>query len=353
MTNINDAINNVEDEEITTPDAAAPGAAAKEEPNAEPAKSISLDDALAQAFEKHAKPEGDKPAAKAKAALPNTPAVEQTPGKVVDPITGRESEPMKPPAGWTPVLREKWSSIDPTVQKFIRDQEVHNSKFLQEVSVERKMAGEFKDIVAPYEAQLRGFNVSAPELTKSLFTQWHAMHTGTPQQKAEMFHTLIDFFKPDIGHMVALSQGQRPQQQPVQQVPDVDSLVEQKFVAREKAQQEQAVASDIARFSADPKNEYFADVKDQMGRILNAELVDAPTMPELLKKAYDLACSNHPEISQLLAQRKTAAPTAPVKKAAPVASVKPSLGTGEKSKAPARKMTLDEAVNAAFNAHAA
>ena len=90
-----------------------------------------------------------------------------------------------------------------------------------------------------------------------------------------------------------------------------------------------------------------------MGRILNAELVDAPTMPELLKKAYDLACSNHPEISQLIAQRKAAAPAAPAKKAAPVASVKPSLGTGEKSKAPARKMTLDEAVNAAFNAHAA
>lgn len=357
MPNINDAIDNdeVKDEALDQTVETTEQETEDEAPAAR--KPISLDDALAKAFEKHTKKDDSEaadPAVKTKGPLPNTPAVEQKPGKTIDPITGREVEPIKAPAGWTPVLREKWGSIDPVVQKFIHDRERDIAQTMSKTAEERKVASEFRDIVAPYEASLRGFGVSASKMTKDLFVQWHALQTGTPEQKAVMIDQFIRFFKPDINTLINLSQGQQPQATQAPAPLNVDQLVEQKLAARDEAAQQAAIGSDIAKFSSDPTNEYFEDVKVQMGRILNAELVDAPTMPELLKKAYDLACSQHPEISQIIAARKAAvvpaAPAAP--KAKPVGQVKPSLGNGAKGKAPAKKMSLDDAVNAAFAQHA-
>lgn len=308
-------------------------------------KSVSLDDALAQAAAKHLTPD-----AKAKTALPVTETTEAAPAdKILDPITGRTLEPMKAPAGWTPALREKWSTIDPTVQKFIRDQEVHVSKKLQDVADERKLASEFKDIAAPYEAMLRGFNTTAAAHAKELFNLSHTLNTGSPQTRAQVIYNLINHFQPDKNTLTQLFSGQQPQIQQTQAQPSVDELVEKKFQAREKAQEEQSIASEIDRFAKDPKNVYYEDVRDTMGRIITAELVSGGSLPELFANAYKLACSQHPEIAAI--QARTVTPTSAQPTAKPVASIKPSLGTGAKSKAPPKSMNLNDAVEQAFRKH--
>lgn len=340
-------------------DATANGTEVVEEPttevpeakteSAEDTKPLSLSDAVAKAMAKHT-PAAEKP----DTALPVTDkaAVQPTDGKVTDPITGRVSEPMKPPAGWTPALREKWGSIDPTVQKFIRDNEVHVSKKLQEVADERKLASEFKDIAAPYEAMLRGFNTTAAAHAKDLFNLSHTLNTGSPQTRAQVLANMIHHFQPDpaaLSHYV--SNGSRGTQAPptIAPPPKVEELVQQALDARDAKTQEATIASDIEKFAADPKNTYYEDVRDMMGKLIQAGVVDAPTMPELFKKAYDLACSQHPEIAPILARQSQAPAAAPAVKA--VQSIKPSLGTGAKGKAPARSVDLNDAVTQAFRAN--
>lgn len=345
MPNITDAIDN----ETELPDPTTEQANEATEHDGSPAEPqpVSLDDALAKAFEKHTPPTGeaDKPA---KGPLPNTPTVERPEGKQFDPVTGREIEPMKAPAGWTPALRERWGTIDPVVQRFIHDRETQIAQTISKTADERKTAAEFREIVQPYEATLRNFGISGAELTKNLFSQWNALQTGSPVQRAQLIDGFIRHFKPDINTLIQLANGQAVAPQPAPQ-PSVDELVEQKLVAREQAAQEAALNDGILAFSSDPNNEFFEDVKVQMGRIIAAELVDGKTPEEMMKKAYDLACSQHPEISQILAARKPVVPALPRRQ--PVASVKPSLGRNAKSPTAPKRMTLDDAIAEAVKRH--
>ena len=352
MTNVTDIIANDIDTELDTP-AEVVTTAEPASITPEPTKNISLDDALAKAFEKHTPVADD---GKPKGPVAETPAA-QAPAKIVDPITGRESEPMKAPAGWTPLLKEKWVTIDPTVQKFISDRERDMAQTISKTADARKLEADFKSIIAPHEAVIRQFNVPATSIVKDLVGQWAAMTTGTPETRAQIIHNLITHFKPDVATLISLSQGQAPQTAANVQ-PDVQTLVQQELAARDEKQQEQSIMSDIEAFGANPKNEYFENVRDSMGKIVLAGLVEANTMPELFQKAYDMACANNPEIAQILQGRATAAaatavPVQQVQSARPVASVKPSLGSGSKTKTPVRSMSIDDAVNEAFRRHTA
>lgn len=315
---------------------------AKEVESTEP-KSVTLDEALAKAFEKHVPEKSDE---KPKTALPKTATTEEAPAeevKNIDPITGRAIEPMKPPAGWTPALREKWGSVDPQIQKFIRDQEVGTAKKLQEVSEERKIGNDFKEVVAPYEAMLRSFNTTAKDHVKELMNMSHTLNTGSAQTRAQVIYNLIQHFKPDPQALQSLFAGQQPAQ-PQAPTLNVQEEVQKVLAAREEEAQSKGIASDIERFSADPNNEFFADVRDVMGKIIQAGIVDAPTMPELFRKAYDLACSQHPEISQIIAGRGQTQ-VQPTPSPAAVRSVKPSLSSGNKSKTAVRSVSLNDAVH--------
>src|SRR5579875_1432290 len=65
----------------------------------------SLRDAVIKAFEKN---EGTK---EQPSTLPEAEPVKAEPAKEIDPITGRELEPIRAPSSMTPLLREKWSNV--------------------------------------------------------------------------------------------------------------------------------------------------------------------------------------------------------------------------------------------------
>jgi hypothetical protein len=166
------------------------------------------------------------------------------------------------------------------------------------------------------------------------------LNTGNAQTKAQVIYNLINHFKPDPQALQQLFAGQ---QLPTQQAPiNVQAEVQKTLAAEREAQQAQTIQSDIEKFQNDPKNEFFGDVRDLMSKVITAGLVEAPTMPELFKKAYDLACSQHPEVSKVLAGRNTMAPAS--QQAAPTRSIKPSLNGGGKTKSPVRAISLDDAV---------
>lgn len=268
----------------------------------------------------------------------------------VDPITGRAIEPIKPPAGMPAGIREKWGSLDRTVQKYWVDRELDIQQTLSKTGTERKLAGEFKEIATPYEPMLRQFGITATEHARELFNLSYSLNNGTPQSRAQILYNLITHFKPDAGTLQALFAGQAPQVAAPAPAPAVNVQAEVDRVLTERAAREEEARVDtaVASFANDPANEFYKDVAPLMAKIIDAELVQGSDLTSLFKEAYALACQRTPEIKQILDQRAAAArPTAPAVR--PVPQVKPSLNGGIRSQVPVKPMTAREAAEAAYD----
>lgn len=269
---------------------------------------------------------------------------------------------MKAPNSWTPALREKWGSIDPTVQQFILNRERHMAVTLQETAEARKFQKEFADVWAPMGELMRQNNWqgSTMQVLKNNLDMAVALNTGTPQQKAVIFVNLLRHFQPDAETIRSLLAGQSVNVPPMQapQAPSQAPTQPSRDELLEEARSQEA----FDQFAADPSNEFFNDVRKLMAQVINAGLIDeTSSYAEQLKEAYEMACARHPEVKQVLASRQPTQPTAPVAQPrddagrfaatpppAPVRSVKPSLGSGRPSSAPKTYKNRRDAALEAF-----
>ncbi len=347
---------NLEIEGTTTGNVASEVQTTPTEAVATETKSASLDEAIKAALAKHDPAAADTP----RTALPttDTPTADTaSEAKAVDPITGRELEPIKAPAGWTPKLREQhWGKLDRELQQFLVARDTDISNRLTQTADERKLATLFKEATAPYEGFLKQFNTSALDHAKELFNLSYALNTGSPQTRAQLIVNLMQHFKPDAGTMQQLlaNPGMTVMTPPPAPQPfDREAEVEKALAERDQKAKEAEGLRELSAFQADPKNEFFEDVRGLMGKIIDAGLVDADSTSELFKKAYDLACSQHPEVAQVIAARQATAitPATATPTAKPIASVKPSLGAGKSAKAPPKGMSMDDAIRAAMEQH--
>lgn len=273
--------------------------------------------------------------------------------KEVDPITGREIEPIRAPASMTPLLREKWNAVPRDFQKYWIDRERDIQTRLNDTADERKLAKQFNEVAAPYEAMFRQHGTNAIAHTKELLNFDYQLRTGSPAQKAQLLHSMIMHFQPDVQVLAQLAAGQPMQQSQAQQVPNVQDLVRQELEAREEKQVMDTVNREIAAFSADPQNEFLDELRPLMQKAMESGFVSGNTMPELLRNAYDFAAKHHPEVAQVLASRAAQSPVNQATQAAkPIQSVKPSLASGGRGgQAMPRPKSLREAAELAWDKH--
>lgn len=307
----------------------------------------SLRHAVVKAFEKTA---GTK---EPTSTLPQAEPLSVEPTKEIDPITGRELEPIRAPSSMTPLLREKWGNVPREMQKFWVDRERDMQMRLQETADERKLAKQFGEAVAPYEAMFRQHGTNAVAHTKELLNLDHQLRTGTPAAKAQIIHSLITHFQPDVQTLMQLAAGRPMQQAPAQQTPNVQEAVRQELEARETQRQEADINRELQAFAADPKNEFLEDLKPTMQKVIEAGLVTGNSYAEIFRNAYDFAAKQHPEVSQVLASRAPATPVQPaMQPAKPIQSVKPSLASGGRGgQSQPRPKSLREAVELSWDKH--
>jgi flagellar hook-basal body complex protein FliE len=311
-----------------------------------------LRDAVLKAFEKTT---GEKEPTNALPQAAEPAKVE--PAKEIDPISGRELEPIRAPSSMTPLLRDKWGTVPREMQKFWVDRERDMQVRLQETADERKIAKQFGEVAAPYEATFRQFNTNAVAHAKELFNLDHQLRTGSPAQKAQIIHSLISHFQPDVQTLVQLANGRQGQAAPAQQAPDVQAVVRQELAAREEKQREAEVQRHVDAFTTDPKNEFIDDLRPLMQKAIEAGFVEGKDIPELFRNAYDFAAQQHPEVKQILASRAAATqsqvqPQPTTQTAKPIQSVKPSLASGGRGgQTQPRPKSLREAAEMAWNKH--
>lgn len=232
----------------------------------------------------------------------------------------------------TPSLREKWGSAPRDMQKFWVDRERDMQIKMQDTAEERRLAKEFQQAAAAYEAMFRQHQTNAVSHVKELFNLDHQLRNGTGAEKAQIIHSLITHFNPDVKTLVTLANGAAmptaQPAQPAQQVSNVQGVVRQEFAAREEAQQLAAAEREMEAFKADPPNEFFEDLKPIMQQAIQAGFIPDGPLNEVVRNAYDFAADRHPKIKQILASRASAATATPPEIAKPIQSVKPSLASG-------------------------
>lgn len=281
-----------------------PVRAASEETTTEPATSAEGDAGkLGETEEPSAvtKPVGAKPDATA-AVVAETPAVEQA----------------KAPPSWRAVAKAEWAKVPLTVQAEITRREAETTKALNTSVNARKHWDEFNTTVAPFMPLIRAQNSTPMGAFKNLMTTAAGLTVGNAEQKARIVAEMVQNFGIDLSILdTVLSQaiqqnprGQAPGTNPMEvsiqrqlaPIYEVLNGIQQSKQQRDEQVKQEADVS-VQQFAE--KNEFFDDVRDDVADLLEINANRGRTMS--LDQAYKIAIAQHPEISQVVAQRQNAA----------------------------------------------
>jgi hypothetical protein len=187
-------------------------------------------------------------------------------------------------------------------------------------------------------------------VTKDLFVTAAALYSGTPGQKATTVAHMIKTFGVDVAMLDSLLAGEVPAGgggggTNISQ--EINAAVSRAMAPVLQSQQQQGqqlqqeVSKELDTFAADPKNEFFDDVKDTMADLMELAVKNGKQLD--LQSAYNRAILLHDDISKVVQERTSKAKSAVVAQAAAAAKKKavsivgaPAKGVAESSGASLR-----------------
>jgi len=224
----------------------------------------------------------------------------------------KPQSPYKAPIDWSPTLKQDFKNLPENVQKAIYEREQSVNNLMQQTAQERRTAQSFNHVVNQFRGLMAAEGIQDPlQGIQGLLTTTAQLAMGSKQQRAKKIADLIQHYGVDIETLDSMLAGQykpnaeedRLQQLLDQRMQPVNELINQ--MNQQRAYQVQQVQSEaygsIHEFAADPKNEFFEDVRLSMADFL--DLAASRNQHMTLQEAYDRACALHPEISQIIAQR--------------------------------------------------
>lgn len=215
----------------------------------------------------------------------------------------------KAPSSWSPAVREKFNDLPEEVRNEIVRRERNIDSFMQQTAPQRQIADRFMRTVQPYAEHLQSLQVDPYEAIGSLLTLGQKLTTGDARTKAEVLGELFSNYGVDIETLndVLIDRIKAPQQSPtekalLQKLERIEQRIAQP--ASTSAQDPMvSVNTQIEEFASDPKNEFFADVKNDMALLLQSGKAKD------LKDAYEKACRMNDEVfkvTQTRAQQQAA-----------------------------------------------
>ena len=215
----------------------------------------------------------------------------------------------KPPVGLSPAAREAWKDTPEAVRKDISKREADYERGIEKHRADSARAQQMDQVLAPFQQYLAMNGGAGPTINTLLQTGTH-LQTGSPIQKAEMIAQLISQFGVDVSTLDNVLVGKAPPPEQQQQT-EVQSAIDQavapyqqfmgQFQQQPPPQQETfnaGITSDIDTFSADPKNEFYKDVRMDMADLLDMAAKRGEEMS--MDQAYDRACHMRPDIRQII-----------------------------------------------------
>ncbi len=264
------------------------------------------------------------------------------------------STELKAPAQWKPAVREVWNSLPRIAQEEILRREGDSMRLIGSVGPKIRMADEVQGHIAPFMERLSENGVPPQAFVNDIFTSVRHLASGDAQQRAEVVANIVQSYGVDLGTLDRILTARITAPPEVtharQMMARAASIMNQHTAGVEY---ESAAKADqaLAVFQADPKHEFYADVKDMMADLL--ELGRA----ENLDDAYAAAVWTNPDTRKILLQRE-AQGRADVKNGRARAARRASSSVHGAPSAPSRAAangaaegTLREQIAAAFDEH--
>jgi hypothetical protein len=266
------------------------------------------------------KPEQPKAAKPVKPAKPGEQpekgaAAQQRPGESEKAIPGGPNNGAAAPEGWSAPAKAKWTGLDPLVQREIAKREKDFHVALTKQDEERVFGRQMKETAAPYMHIIRAEGGDARAAFQDYLNTAYKMRTASPQEKAQILLAYAQRFGADPATLAApFTRGPNGQQNSnpaaVQHRPAPDPRIDEVygFVKAQQVQMEQGVDNAYQAFASDPQNVHFEQVKGIMARLFASDPQGGryPATVEGLKRAYDDALWQHPEIRESLLQARDA-----------------------------------------------
>lgn len=250
------------------------------------------------------------PVAEKPVEVPAAPAPEVKPTEAPTPT--EPADPVaKAPGTWTPGAREKWVTLPAEVKAEVWKREKEASRALTISADSRRFAQEFSQTMQPYLGFIAAEKSTPLQAVNYMMQTGAMLRVGTPQQKVQVVAEVIKNYGIDLAALDQVLAGQQPQFNPQQTIQSeiqraLAPVLQQVQQSQQSRQQEldQAVSNEIDQFAADPKHEFYADVKEVMADII--ELSDKRGQQMGLTEAYERAILIHEPVRRVIEARKQA-----------------------------------------------
>lgn len=196
--------------------------------------------------------------------------------------------PRQVPKSWPKEMHEHWSKFDPAVHDYLEKREQQMLEGLGQYKDAATFAKNIRDVIAPYQANIRSAGVNEVQAIQKLLNADHVLRTTSPAQKAEYFKTLAQQYGVDLA-------GLKTDTQPVPVDPMIQNLqqelaqIKSGLSAQQHAALQEAKAhttKEVETFWSDPAHPHAEEVADDMVPFINAGMS--------LQDAYDKAIWSNP-----------------------------------------------------------
>jgi hypothetical protein len=370
MSDLRDALNEAftsSEEPVSAPEPAEPSSPPAEttaEPVAEPAApEPSSDDRARDALGRFTKPDQADGKGQTRVTLIKPPVA------LPDASQPHPALPTfeKPPRDVPIMLRSHWTALTPEWRQHISETHQKLAKVEEQYQPSVEFTGRFLRTIQPFQQAIQieaqGDPIAA---VQGLMEVANTLRFGSPVEKANRLAAIISHYGVDIDTLDKALEGSikgQPLQQPAGFNPQVIRQAVQQELApllqgAQQRRQEQTqklateIQSEFEKFAADPKNEYFEDVRMLMADVL--EVAEKQGYQMSNEDAYQRACMLHPEVSKIMLARQrdqsaqNLTQAAQRAKAAAV-SVKGAAPVG--NPAPTAPSSVREAIEAAIEEH--
>ena len=253
-------------------------------------------------------------------------------------VSEEPEESSKPPVGLSLEAREVWNDVPDAIKVDIARREKDYEAGIEKHRVATQRVAAMDRSLQPYQQYLQ-MNGGAGEALQGLLQTGSSLQMGSQQQKAQVVANLIKQFGVDIKSLDSMLVGEAPsaesqQQSQMQQMINQQHRHEQQlqgYQQREQQQQQQVqgqVAQEVNDFGS--QNEFYNDVRGDMADLLDMASNRGRDMN--MQEAYNIACSNHPQISKIMAGRSSQKSVNQKRQAA--SSISGSPGGGMQGQAP-------------------
>jgi len=208
----------------------------------------------------------------------------------------------QPPSSWRANVRDHFATLPADVQDEIlrREGDFHNG--IQQYKQDADYARSIKGVIAPYQSDFAALGVNETQAIQSLLQSERTLRIGTPEQKLAVLQSIVHSYGVPVEALLSDDGNVRDVAMQNAQLISRLNQMEQQLHGFTSAQQQTAQSqaqTEIQKFASNPANKWFEDVREDMGRMLNAGMATD------LQDAYDKAVWQRTDIRQaILAQQQ-------------------------------------------------